>query len=280
MSEEKVEQVFQVLQPARLVVKNIRGSVDIHPGEDGAIHVTAVKHTGSGDAKATEIEIFQEASGEVKVVTHFPDGGWRWLFGSMPCRVDYIVTAPRQSSLKVSGVSNSLAAGGFEGEFSFKSVSGEMELNGLKGPTNINTVSGKVELKELTGDVHLNTVSGGVDGKRLAGRMHMDTVSGDIALEGSNLASMETTTVSGKVNVETPLGEGPYRFNSVSGRVGLKVPAEAHCSAELHSVSGSLRVDLPTTSQGRSNGTQLAEVQGGGVKVYLNSVSGDLSLEK
>jgi Putative adhesin len=277
---ETIEKTFTVSSPARLVVKNIRGSVDVRSGEENVIHVIAVKHTGSGDAKRTEIELIQEADGTVKAATRFPDIAFGWLFGSHPCEVDYTITAPSQCSLEVRGVSNEALAEGFKGEFKFNSVSGETTLRKLNGPVKVNTVSGEVKLEEINGEIHLNSVSGEVNGKRVAGAVHMDTVSGDIELKESNAPSAESTTVSGKVEIETPLGAGPYRFNSVSGEVSLKVPAETHCSAEMHSVSGNLRVDLPTTSQSRGGGTQTVEVQGGGVKVYLSSVSGDLLLGK
>ena len=275
---EIIEKTFTVASPARLNLSNIRGSVEIHPGEDGMIHVTATKDANTGDAKRTEIQLSQEADGTVKVATRFPEGAWSWLFGSFPCRVDYVVQAPRKCSLKINGVSSEALAEGFEGEFSFHTVSGEMTLRSLTGPVKVNTVSGEVELAELTGDLRLNTVSGEVSGKRISGPLHLDTVSGKVSLEESNLSSVEATTVSGEMVYQTAIGAGPYRFNSVSGDVDLLVPPETRCSAELHAISGKLSTKLPATSISRQNGSQTVEVQGGGVKVYLHSVSGNLSL--
>ena len=275
---EIIEKTFTVASPARLNLSNIRGFVEIHPGEDGMIHVTATKDANTGDAKRTEIQLSQEADGTVKVATRFPEGAWSWLFGSFPCRVDYVVQAPRKCSLKINGVSSEALAEGFEGEFSFHTVSGEMTLRSLTGPVKVNTVSGEVELAELTGDLRLNTVSGEVSGKRISGPLHLDTVSGKVSLEESNLSSVEATTVSGEMVYQTAIGAGPYRFNSVSGDVDLLVPPETRCSAELHAISGKLSTKLPATSISRQNGSQTVEVQGGGVKVYLHSVSGNLSL--
>lgn len=275
---ETIEKTFTVSSPARLNLSNIRGSVEIRPGDEGVIQVIAVKQTGSGDAKRTEIELTQEADGTVKVATHFPDAGWSWLIGSFPCRVDYVVRAPRQCSLKTSGVSSDTFAEGFEGEFSFNSVSGEMTLRKLTGPVNAKTVSGAIELAELAGEMKINTVSGEISGKGLTGGLHLDTVSGRVSFEESSLPSAEATTVSGDMALQTALGNGPYRFNSVSGNVQLKLPPESRCDAELHAISGTLSTKLPATSTVRQNGKQTLEVQGGGVKLSLNSVSGNLSL--
>ena len=275
---ETIEKTFSVSSPARLDLSNIRGSVEIRPGEDGVIHVTAVKQTGFGDTKRTEIELSQGADGTVKVATHFPDAGWGWIIGSFPCQVDYTVQAPRRCSLKINGVSSAADAQGFEGEFSFNSVSGEITLCNLTGPVKAHTVSGRMELAELTGELRLNTVSGKISGRQLNGPLHLDTVSGKVELEKSVLPSAEATTVSGEMDLQTALSEGPYRFNSVSGNVQLQLPAETHCSAELHAISGTISTKLPATSTFRQNGTQTIEVQGGGVKVYAHSVSGNLSL--
>ena len=275
---DTIEKMFTVSSPARLDLSNIRGSVEIRPGEDGIIRVTATKQTGRGDAERTEIEFSQEADGTVKVATRFPEGGWGWLIGSFPCPVDYVVRAPRKCSLRLNGVSSETFAEGFEGEFSFNSVSGEMTLRDLTGSLSAKSVSGEMELADLTGELHINTVSGEISGKHLNGPLHLDTVSGKVSLEESSLPSAEATTVSGEMAYQTALGEGPYRFNSVSGDVELMVPSETRCSAELRAVSGKLSTKLPATSTSRQNGAQTVEVQGGGVKVYLNSVSGNLSL--
>jgi len=261
MSQETIEQTFNISAPARLKLSNVRGSVDIRTGEDGVISVTAVKQTHTGDVERTKIELSQDSDGTVTVATRFPDGTWNWLFGSHPCCVDYIVKAPRLCSLKVNGVSNTVVAEGFEGDFDFNSVSGE------------------VTLRDLTGLVKFKTVSGDVSGERLSGPLHLNTVSGDVSLSESALPSLEATTVSGDVNLKTTLAEGPYRFNSVSGDVRLTVPPDTHCTTELHSVSGDFSTAFPVTGYSRHHGSHIADVQSGGVKVYVSSVSGDLLLD-
>jgi DUF4097 and DUF4098 domain-containing protein YvlB len=279
MSNQILEKNFTVSEPARLVLSNIRGSVDIRPGADGVITVKAEKEVNTGDSKQTEIEMTQEADGSVKVKTRFPDFWLDWLFGSKPCKVNYIVTAPRACALQINGVSNAMFVEGFEGDASFKTVSGEMTVRALNGSLSFDTVSGDMQLSDLTGKLHLNTVSGDIQGTHLSGALNLKTVSGDIEFEQSSLPSVSATTISGGMELETGLGDGPYKFNSVSGDLTMKLPADARCTAELHSVSGDLSIKLPATSVSCHNGKQSAEVQGGGVKVYLNSVSGNMDIK-
>ena len=75
MSEVVENLRFNVSSPARLSVNNIRGSVEIHPGEEGVIQVTATKHTHTGNDHQTKIDISQETDGSVNASTRFPDMG-------------------------------------------------------------------------------------------------------------------------------------------------------------------------------------------------------------
>jgi len=261
MTSETLEKTFPVAGPARLDLSNIRGSVDLRRGDGPQIQVTAIKQAHTGDAAGTEIEWSQEADGSVTIATHFRDAPWSWLIGSYPCCVDYVVKVPRRCVLRVKGVSNTLCVDGLEGEFDFYSVSGDVTLRDLTGPVRIHTVSGKISAEGLTGALHLDTVSGDADFKKV------------------NLPSVEAKTVSGRVDLQTAFGEGPYRFGSVSGDVRLRVPPESRCSLELHSVSGEIRTEFPLTRTSQVRGSQSAEVQGGGVPVSLNSISGVLQLD-
>jgi len=120
-----------------------------------------------------------------------------------------------------------------------------MTLRNLSGPVKINTVSGKVILAELTGNLRLTTVSGKVSGRHIQGPVQQNTVSGQVVRDESSLASVDATTLSGRMEYQTAFGAGPYRFNSVSGDVELSVPPETRCSAELHAISGKLFTKLP-----------------------------------
>ena len=276
---DKLEQTYPVTDSARLEVSNIRGSTQVRAGQDGLIHIEALKIAGSGDESRTEIQISQESDGMVRVKTHFPDAPLGWLSGSKPCKVEYVITAPRSCSLKISGVSNDAWVEGFDGQCNLHSVSGDLEMKNLSGDLSASVVSGNMRLEAVTGTLKLNSVSGDITSKGLNGALDLHSVSGDVDLDESQLASIEASLTSGNVKAETSLAGGPYRFHSVSGDVRLTLPPDTRCTAELHSVSGGMRVNLPQTSSLHRNGRQVAEIAGGGVMVYVNSVSGGLSIQ-
>jgi hypothetical protein len=95
----------------------------------------------------------------------------------------------------------------------------------------------------------------------------------------SILASIEAKTVSGDIELQTPLGGQACNFSSVSGAVRLIVPGDSRATVKLSSVSGQISTNLPLTSSQRSRGWQAVEIQGGGVPIIMNSVSGNLLID-
>lgn len=279
MANQTLEKTFAVSGAAELNLGTIRGLVNIHPGADGVITVKAEKLAETGDVENTVIEIEQVSDNSVKVKTRYTNYWMGWLFGSKPCKVIYTVTAPRSCALNINGVSADMTVEGFEGDSSFKTVSGDLSARALNGSLYFDSVSGDLQLADLVGDLRFNTVSGDINGRRLAGALRLNTVSGDIDFEESNLPSVNASTVSGEVAMETGLGEGPYAFKSVSGGLTLKVPADTRLTAELQTISGDLTVKLPVTSMTHRGGRRSVDAQGGGVNVSLNSVSGDMRIK-
>lgn len=258
MSDETIEKTFQVTDPARLIISNIRGSITIQPGEAGVIEVKAIKH-GNFDSSKYGIEMTQDSDGSVRVETRSSESMFGFL--SHPPKVDYSVRVPQGIHLDASCVSSSFNVSGLNGVFKLKTISGDMELT------------------DLTGPFKLNAVSGDITGAHLAGTLELNTVSGRVRMMESSIPTAEATTVSGDLILQTSIADGPYHFGSVSGSVRLLVPGDTHCNIELNSVSGSVRSSLPVKSLAMGHGVKVTQVQSGGTVIRLKSVSGGLSIE-
>jgi hypothetical protein len=133
-------------------------------------------------------------------------------------------------------------------------------------------------MRDLSGELRANSVSGSILGEHLCGLMWLESVSGEINLQDCDLQFVRGSSVSGSVTMNIPLGEGPYRFNTVSGRMRLALPPEAGCTIRAKSLSGRLRTALPITRRQRKGGQVLAEIRGGGPEVHYQSVSGSLTV--
>jgi hypothetical protein len=258
MSDETIEKTFQVTDPTRLIISNMRGSITIQPGEANVIQVRAIKH-GNFDSGRYTVEMTQDSDGSVRVETCSNEAMFGFL--SHPPKVEYTLQVPPGVHLDASGISNSIKISGLNGDFRLK------------------TISGDVDLADLSGPFKLNAVSGDITGARLAGNLELEAVSGRVRLMESNFPTADASTVSGDLILQTPLSDGPYLFSSVSGNVRMLVPADTHCNAELKSVSGSIRSSLPVTTTRMGHGSKMTQIQGGGVEVRLKSVSGGLSIE-
>ncbi len=256
---EVIERSFDVAGQANLKLTNIAGKIEIQPGEEGRIQVTAVKHLDSIAAGQTQIVMEQEESGRVLVETR-QRGMWVFFNFGKPAEVDYKVLVPPQCVLKVNGVSSLLSVRELAGDLDLGSVSGEITVESLDGKLNISTVSGEVSAGQLSGALRLNTVSGSVD------------------IRASRLDEVSITTVSGNVFMQSPLGQGSYHFDSVSGEVRLMVPPETGCELVGNSVSGEAVIYLPVEQRSQGRGHWHVVVQQGGPKVSFHSVSGNFVL--
>jgi hypothetical protein len=260
MSAETFEHTFEVEVPARLKVSNIRGHVDIQPGEDGIINITVVKHKSSGINGQTQLIIGQESDGLVVAEAKPGNSITNWFGLNKPNQVDFTIQVPQTCSVKLNCVSSSAA------------------IHGLAGDIDANCVSGSLELSNLTGKFHLSSVSGKITAEKLEGPLEMNNVSGKVKITESHIPKMIGKTVSGSAIIETPLTKGPYEFKSVSGNMSVITPEDTACTVRIKSVSGTAKVNLPVTSRSGVRNKQVIEVAGGGPEVTIKSISGVLEV--
>jgi DUF4097 and DUF4098 domain-containing protein YvlB len=258
MSQEIVENVFNVPERAKLTLSNVRGSVVVRRGEEGEISVKAVKHVNSGDDD-TEISMEQE-NGHVRVETRH-GSSFGWFGGKKPCKIDYDVRVPARCSIDLSGVSNTCRVMDISGDIVVKSVSGD------------------IYLANLTGDINVKGVSSNVSADGLDGVLIIDTVSGSGKVTASNLGEVNAKTVSGDMRFELTIAKGPYNFNSVSGNVRLYLPKGSGCTVKASTMSGSIRTNHEVTRRETRGHRKSVEINGGGVPVTFKSLSGDIRLE-
>ena len=261
MSVERIEKFFSCPDSPHLTLSNIRGSVKIQPGDNGVIAVTAAKQKDSGDEENTRIEMSQGNDGSVRIHTRYDHLGILFFGKRYPCKVDYEVFVPQKCSLKIRGVNNTAT------------------IEGISGELDISTVSGDIECRSLMGQLKIKTVSGDVRGKAISGSGQLNSVSGDIHLKNSDFDALRGKTVSADFVIETPLENGPYDFNSVSGDIKLDVSPMQGAIISSSSLSGDVRTSLPYAHTNKSGKNRRIEINGGGAEINHSSVSGDLFVD-
>ena len=259
---ERIERTFSVAEGCLLDVSNMAGSTTVTGREGNEVHIVALKHCRSERAaEGTEIDIGQEGQRVWARTRVHRRRGRSWLGARHTATVEYIIELPRQSQVKVRG------------------VSATADVGSIQGKIDIGAVSGSITVRDLQGSLNIRCVSGDVSGEALHGQLQLETVSGKAELADSDFSSLKAKSVSGGLRIATRLQSGGrYEAQTVSGNVEFLVPPTTRCTVEGHTISGRLRTPLAHTSQRPAPGTWHIEVEGGGTPLHFDSVSGDLIL--
>jgi len=144
--------------------------------------------------------------------------------------------------------------------FKIKLVSSEILIENIESNLNISVVSGDISLKDIKGDVFTSTVSGDVDYEGGKGDMNITTKSGDISVKNFS-GSLKLKAYSGDISIENSILE-EINVSSYSGDVDIS-SGEITGTSYINSFFGDVSVD----------------VDPGKVKVFADTLSGDISAE-
>ena len=170
------------------------------------------------------------------------------------------VDAPREVDLRYDGVSSDLTAIGFQGPQQYRTVSGDLVLDRIGGDLRIKGVSSDISLKA---DLELAT-------------LEIDTVSGDVSAVAPAVGQLRIVTVSGDVDLETMLADGPqHRVDTVSGDLSLGV--NTGLTVEVRGLSSDATIRLPHRSEG-SRDRRRYVIDDGGPELLFSSMSGDVEV--
>ncbi len=124
-------------------------------------------------------------------------------------------------------------------------VSATAVMSGISGGASVKSVSGGITLDGLAGDVDANTVSAALEAQGINGRLNFNSVSGDLTVADGRLERLDANAVSGDVTADIDLDPlGGTNVTTVSGKVTLRLQAEADAKVNLHSVSGDVRSEF------------------------------------
>jgi hypothetical protein len=186
------------------------------------------------------------------------------IFGGADRGARLAVEAPRGARLNVDTASAEIHATGLAGEQRYRTASGEIQLDDVSGSVGVEAVSGDLRVR--------------VDGEAaVTGR----SVSGDVRVGGGRLRSVELSTTSGDVELQSELaGPGPFGVQTVSGDV--TVASRGPLRVEAKTVTGDVSSDAPhrrETVQGQRI-VIVGEGEARGTPFSFKSISGDLRVRR
>lgn len=272
---ELVERRFEVGGMPKVRARNVSGETTIGVGAAGEVHVRARKRVhGWSEDRAKRllenVEVRMEQRGDeivVEPLLYQQERGWLEMFRGGRVAVDLDIRVPREAHLDATTVSGDLSVTGTRGQLEMRSVSGEVAIDDVQGPLRLRAVSGDVRATAYAGQAEANSVSG------------------DIHFERSRLRTPDIVTVSGDVEIEGSIGAGPDpgvegRIKSVSGDVTLAL-TDAAVDIDFKTLSGDVEADVAGAKVEKEGRREWhIQVGGGGLRLRVKTVSGDLSLRR
>ena len=143
--------------------------------------------------------------------------------------------------------------------------------------TRIEVTSAVVEVDGLsTEELKLDSTSGPITASGLCcDQIVASTVSGSVILEGT-AEELKLDTTSGRCQAELDERVREIELDSVSGELELILPESLGFEAEVDTVSGSFRSDIPTTASSKGVYT----CGNGECGISVDTVSGSITIQK
>ncbi|HUZ05030.1 MAG TPA: DUF4097 family beta strand repeat-containing protein [Acidobacteriaceae bacterium] len=270
-----------------------------------------VVHTGSGD-----IHVSQGAVNQVAILGKIHSSNWGWgspdektidqivqnppiqqtgniiqiggqndgsssrgsIFGGHSISIDYEITVPKGTDLKV------------------HTGSGNLRMEAVSGPLQAGTGSGDITASDMVTDSKLETGSGSIHANNASGTLKLNTGSGDIELKDSSISDLNAQTGSGSMQLDGVQGHlragtgsgditvkgtpsADWYLETGSGNIDLTIPSSSKITLDAKGGSGSIHSDLPLTMQGELNKHHVeGTLNGGGSMIRAASGSGDIRI--
>ena len=167
--------------------------------------------------------------------------------GKLPLKA-LIVYLPRAlaeglKDLQIDTVSASVSAWDLDlEELEINTISGRTFLHSMTAvEAELNTVSGQTDVRDASFDsLKINSISAPTNITAAARKVKASSVSGRMDLALENGSDVGVSTVSGPVALSFDKTPRKINVDTTSGRIDLKLPADASCAIELDTVSGKL----------------------------------------
>jgi hypothetical protein len=232
---------FQIMEHARLNLRNHSGHISLRRGEEGIISVAATVHARGIDHENVPVRYDQHGDN----LTISSRVGWSFLlFGSRS--VDFDIAVPASCDIHVSNDSGKIVLQGTSGDIRVSTDHGSVEARNLQGRIVLKTDHGNIEASNLQGQIRLQTDHGDISASGLQGSAKLKTDKGDISVRQSALiGSSRLSTDSGLISFDGTLDlAGDYEMRSDEGTITVTLPPDASFSLDAKTDVGSIATNF------------------------------------
>jgi DUF4097 and DUF4098 domain-containing protein YvlB len=196
------------------------------------------------------------------------------------------VVVPTGSRVSANTWSGSITVRGVAGDLDAHAMSGSVEIHDVGGRLEAESLSGDIAITGVKGEALVHTVSGDVTLDAARGAVEVETVSGDLTLRDLSGREVRTHTTSGDLTFSGLIVDGGrYDFESHSGELRLRLPANVGAQLSLTTFNGSIESDFPITLKAGTPGMGSTSTKRmdfalgqGTARIIAETFSGDITL--
>lgn len=265
----QIRESMDVEGPIQLELDGLNGSLSVQSGAPGRLEILAIK-TASGAspegamARARELPLTIRREGERVTFSARSTGVFPWAAGP-PLRVDYLITAPEQSSLAVVDGKGSVGVSGLHHGVDLVGGDLTVRLTNLSGGASVVAERGDIVVDGADGTVRLRTAGGDIRALHISGPTVELDAEGEVSIAESEIAGDLSAISAGRLVSLRRSRALQMDVKAPRGSIDL-VDTSAERSLRLDGRAGAITVArtqahplVVTTERG---GVLLTEVQG------------------
>ncbi|MEQ8206725.1 MAG: DUF4097 family beta strand repeat-containing protein [Woeseia sp.] len=273
VTAEEIRQIIDASEDGLVSISNPAGTIEVKGWSRNQVEVN------SDLGRGVEELIFERDGNEVKIFVKVPRNSSRGASSDLEIRI------PRNSSVKIAGVSADIVTSDIHGSQRLQSVSGDIDTHAFESDVDIDTVSGDITVRGDDKELHatIGSVSGDIDIAGLSGEIETGSVSGDVVVAGGRFTRVAMNTTSGDIDFRAQLlNKGRLDVETISGDVDIEFAGEISARFDVETFNGDIRNCFGPESRRTSKyapGRELVFTEGGGSgRVTIRTLNGDLQM--
>ena len=238
-----------------------------------AREVAVLAQISGFDADRMSISAEQNPSGVTVIGRRTPF----FLFGWGSLQVRITIDVPNDYPVEIETAGGRIDVRALNASVRGRTAGGGIVVRDVTGATWMHTSGGSIEAERLNGPAELGTSGGSIDINDVTGDLDAHTSGGHIRLVNID-GKVKAHTSGGSVSAEVRANHG-ISLSTSGGSISLRLPANAHGSIDAATGGGSVRSELPLSTEIAGHSYLRGSLNGGGDAISLHTAGGSIDID-
>jgi hypothetical protein len=250
----------------QLVINGHNSNVTIHTGDANTATVTTNLHGNSSGQAANNVTIQYAQSVDKQGHDHL-----NITTNPLSSDIDYNVTVPASTQIRIEVVSGSIVADGIDG-VTVSTGGGNLNITDIHGSVHAYTESGDITARAIVGQMQMISVNGSIRAHNINGPLQAITQNGDIVVGKATLDDQSTLeTTNGSVHFQGTIdSQGSYKMMTDRGNIDVTLPANAAFQVDASTHAGSVHNAFGNAVVGSAPRAPIMITIGNGGSITIN----------